>query len=81
MKHIKIINSIHLSCDGVVTKHSNGKPHDFFIQQGCLDGACAPYSASMLLMILGVLKRSDLEVYKVHDKRTKLGKIVDLFFQ
>lgn len=81
MKHIKIINSLSLTGDGVVAKYRNGKPHDFFIQQGCLDGACAPYSASMLLMILGVLKRSDLEVYKVHDKRTKLGKIVDLFFQ
>lgn len=81
MKQIKIINALHLTCDGVLIKHSNGKPHDFFIKQGCLDGACAPYSASILLMILGVLKRSDLEVYKHHKKSTKIGKIVDLFFQ
>lgn len=81
MKHIKIINALYLTNEGVISKHSNGKPHDFFIKQGCLDGACAPYSASMLLMILGVLKRSDLEIYKHHKKSTKIGKIIDLFFQ
>lgn len=81
MKHLKIINSLHLTNEGVVSKHSNGKPHDFFIKQGDLDGACAPYSASMLLMILGVLKRNNLEIYKHHKKSTKIGKIIDLFFQ
>ena len=81
MKHIKIINALYLTNEGLVSKYSNGKPHNFFIKQGCLDGACAPYSASMLLMILGVLKRSDLEVNKHHKKSTKIGKIIDLFFQ
>lgn len=79
MKHIKIINSLMLTSEGVTSKYKNGKPHDFFIKQGDLDGACAPYSASMLLMILGVLKRSDLDIEN-YDKRTKLGKIIDLFF-
>lgn len=81
MKHIKIINTLMLTSEGVAAKYKNGKAHDFFIKQGDLDGACAPYSASMLLMILGVLKRSDLEIYKHHKKSTKIGKIVDLFFQ
>lgn len=80
MKHIKIINSLILTSEGVAAKHKNGKIHDFFIKQGDLDGACAPYSTSMILMLLGLIKRSDLDVYKVHDKRTKLGKIIDLFF-
>lgn len=37
MKHIKIINTLILTSDGVVTKYKNGKTHDFFIKQGCLD--------------------------------------------
>jgi len=80
MKVIKIINSLFLTSEGVVTKYKNGKTHDFFIKQGSLDGACAPYSASMVLMILGILKRTDLDLNRYHDRRRKIGKIIDLFF-
>lgn len=35
----------------------------------------------MILMLLGLLKRSDLNVYKRHDGRTAKGKLINKFFE
>lgn len=80
MKKIKVIDSLYLSENGVYTKYkSNGKAHDFFIKQGDLDGACAPYSVSMILMLLGIIKRNEIGIRQLRDKRTRLGKLMSLF--
>lgn len=78
--NIKVINKLLLTSEGVQAKYKNSKPHDFFIRQGEIDGACAPYSVCMILILLGLLKRSDLDVYKSHDKRTVKGKLISKFF-
>lgn len=80
MNSIRVIDKLYLSENGIYTKYqSNGKQHDFFIKQGDLDGACAPYSVSMVLMILGIVKRKEIGVYQLRDKRTRLGKLMSLF--
>lgn len=79
--NIKIINKLILNTEGVQTKYKNGKLHDFFIRQGDLDGACAPYSVCMILMILGLLKIKDLDIYNRPDYRTAKGKLLRYFFE
>lgn len=45
-------------------------------QQGDIDGACAVYSVMMCLLILGYVKKDDLDVYNPADRRTFKGKLL-----
>ena len=79
--NIKVINKLQLNSEGVQTQYRNGKPHDFFIRQGDLDGACAPYSVCMISMLLGLVSIKDLDVYNRPDYRTAKGKLIRSFFE
>lgn len=45
-------------------------------KQGDMDGACAVYSVMMCLLRLGYVKKEDLQVYNLADKREKKGKLL-----
>jgi hypothetical protein len=77
---IKIINTLTLSNQGLSFYFDDGsKLQPVFLRQGDLDGACGPYAVSMLAIILGIKKRSDIEklwdFYSTPiDWRTRFGK-------
>lgn len=82
MKTINIIKSLHLSKDGVVARTRNGKHQSVHLRQGDLDGACAIYSTVMALIILGLIKYSDVRLgAKSKDKRTMVERLKKLLFE
>ena len=82
MKTIKIIDSLHLTDEGVRAKTKNGKFQIVHLRQGDLDGACAIYSTVMALIILGVLKYRDVSIGAVtKDKRTMVERLKKRLFE
>lgn len=70
MRTLKIIDSLHSTDDGLKAKTRNGRFQQVHLRQGDLDGACAVYAAMMNLLLIGVVKYSDIRFAgKEYDKR------------
>ncbi len=55
---VHIINKLQLSDRGLVVKGTKQEVH---LQQGTMDGACSVYSMMMCLIIIGSIRRRDVE--------------------
>ncbi len=67
----KTVSNISLRGGKVLTRNT-----ELHRKQGDMDGACAVYSVMMCLLRLGYVKKDDLEVYNLADKRAKKGKLL-----
>ncbi|KZE76716.1 C39 family peptidase [Myroides marinus] len=74
------ISKLNIGNSGVELNYVDEDDKDFFVQQGSLDGACAVYSFFMLLMIQGIIRRSDIGIYMKVKRNTFVGKLVHHFF-
>lgn len=82
MKTIKIIENLYITKDGLRTKLKNGRFQIAHLQQGSLDGACAIYSVSMNLLLIGAIKYSDISIYgNEYDKRFAIEKLKKELFE
>src|SRR5687768_966381 len=76
MKTIKILNNLVLSDSGVQGKMKFGRLQKVHLQQGDLDGACAVYSAIMILILIGAAKYEDIcNDSENCDKRFRIEKL------
>lgn len=60
MKTIKVIENLSLDKNGVCSKTKNGRFQRIHFKQGDLDGACAVYSALMVLIGIGAVNYSEI---------------------
>ncbi|MDD2192550.1 MAG: hypothetical protein PHO12_08435 [Bacteroidales bacterium] len=82
MKTIKIIENLYITKDGLRTKLKNGRFQIAHLQQGSLDGACAIYSVSMNLLLIGAIKYSDIRINgNEYDKRSGIERLKKEFFE
>lgn len=82
MKQIKVIDNLFITKDGLRTKARNGKFQIAHLQQGTLDGACAIYTVSMNLLLIGAVKYSDIRYNgNNYDKRYGIEKLKKEFFE
>ena len=68
---IKTVSNIIMRGGKVLTRNT-----ELPRKQGDMDGACAVYSVMMCLLRLGYVKKDDLEVYNLADKRARKGKLL-----
>ena len=79
MSSIKVIDSIRISPKGVLVKDANGKYVILHRRQGHMDGACAVYSLSMVLLCIGAVTEEDLDIFNKPDRRNTQRKIFKPF--
>ncbi len=82
MKSIKVIDNLYITKDGLRNKSKNGRFQIAHLQQGSLDGACAIYTVSMNLLLLGAVKYSDIRINgNEYDKRSGIERLKKEFFE
>jgi hypothetical protein len=75
MKQIFIINQLDIDKGKVVTLKSNSY-EAVFLKQGSLDGACGPYCLFMALLIVGAIRKKELDDLWNIDRKKRLGKLI-----